>query len=394
MQYVGIDIGSEKHCVAIVDDEGKVLRKPTTFTEDDEGYAKLLEMLGDSGLTMVAMEATGCYWKNLFAALAARGYGVALLNPSRTASFAAEEMRRTKTDALDALSIARFAAQKKPAVTRLADEATDELRELVRHRDRLSQQFGDRTRQLHRLVFLGFPELRAVLKSLDTELATCLLRNFPTAAAFREASEGQIANLRYDQRHFVGRALAKELRAAAATSVGAHHGHAYRLQVEHACEDMDLLRRRIRMLDRDIEQLLDKHEVGKLLTTIPGIGPHTAARLVATFGDFSGFPDAAAIASFVGVVPAHRHSGKRTPLHAGLTHYGNAKLRTKLWMPTLAAVQKNPWLRAYYEGLVARGKLKKVALVASMRKLLGAVFSVAKNRKPFIPQLPPKTAAA
>jgi len=394
MQYVGIDIGSEKHFVAIVDEEGRLLRKPTPFTESSEGYAKLLELLGDPEDSLVAMEATGCYWKNAFAALAAQGYRVALLNPSRTANFAAEEMRRTKTDALDAAAIARFAAQKKPAVTRLADDVTDELRELVRHRDRLSQQFGDRIRQLHRLVFLGFPELRTVLKSLDSELATCLLRNFPTAAAFREASEGEIANLRYDGRHYVGRELAKKLRAAAATSVGAHHGYAYRLQVEHACEDMDLLRRRLRMLDRDLEQLLDKHDVGKLLTTIPGIGPHTAARLVATFGDFSGFPDAAALASFVGVVPAHRHSGKRTPLHAGLTRYGDAKLRSKLWMPTLAAVQKNIWLRAYYEGLLARGKLKKVALVAAMRKLLAAIFSVAKNRKPFVLQLPPKAAAA
>jgi len=55
-------------------------------------------------------------------------------------------------------------------------------------------------------------------------------------------------------------------------------------------------------------------------------------------------------------------------------------------MPTLTAVRKNPWLRAYYERLRARGKLPKVALVAAMRKLLIAVYSVAKSRKPFVPQ--------
>jgi transposase len=57
-------------------------------------------------------------------------------------------------------------------------------------------------------------------------------------------------------------------------------------------------------------------------------------------------------------------------------------------MPVLAAVRKNPWLRAYYEGLIARGKLPKVALVAAMRKLLHAVYSVATHRRPFVPHLP------
>jgi transposase len=57
-------------------------------------------------------------------------------------------------------------------------------------------------------------------------------------------------------------------------------------------------------------------------------------------------------------------------------------------MPTLTAVRRNPWLRAHYHRLLARGKLPKVALVACMRKLLLAVYSVAKNRRPFVAQLP------
>ena len=56
---------------------------------------------------------------------------------------------------------------------------------------------------------------------------------------------------------------------------------------------------------------------------------------------------------------------------------------TAPWMPTLGAVRRNPWLRAFYEGLRARGKPPKLALVAAMRKLLHAAYSVAKNRKPF-----------
>ena len=56
-------------------------------------------------------------------------------------------------------------------------------------------------------------------------------------------------------------------------------------------------------------------------------------------------------------------------------------------MPTLVAVRTNPWLRAYYDGLRARGKLPKVALIAALHKLLFAVYSVAKHRRPFVPHL-------
>ena len=152
--------------------------------------------------------------------------------------------------------------------------------------------------------------------------------------------------------------------------MGRHHGEAYQLQVRYICEDLDVLRRRLRDLERDIERFLEDHEVGRLLTTIEGIGPQTSARLVATFGNFSSFRSGAALASYVGAIPALRQSGKRTSSRAGLTRIGAASLRAKLWMPVPTAVRKNPWLRAYYEGLVARGKLpKRVTCAAKAAKI-------------------------
>ncbi len=354
------------------------------------GYARLLDLLGEPADALVAMEATGHYWQNLFATLVTRGFAGALLNPLRTRRFAGEELERTKTDAIDALGLARFAAQKRPAPARLPDPATEELRELVRLRDRLVQDFGDRLRQLHRLVDLGFPEFTRYVKGLDSELATAILHDYPTAAALQGVSVTRLASLRYDGRHTVGDALARQLVAAAAVSVGRHQGEAYRIQVRFACEDLDLLRRRLRALTGDIERLLSQHEVGTLLTSIDGIGPQTAARLVAELGDPAQFRDAAALAAYVGVIPATRQSGKSKASRAGLTPIGHAALRAALWMPTLTAVRKNPWLRAYYERLRARGKLPKVALVAAMRKLLVAVYAGAKHRRPFIPHVIPQ----
>jgi transposase len=387
MRFVGIDVAAERHMAASVGEAGDVLLKPMPFTEDAEGYRTLFDRLGAPTDTLVAMEATGHYWKNLFAALVAHGFTVALLNPLRTHRFAGEDLQRTQTDAIDALGIARFAAQKRPVATRLPDRATEELRELVRFRDRLVQDFGDRVRQLHRLVDLGFPEFTRYVRDLGSALATAVLRDYPTAAAFQGVSLRRVAGLRYDGQHRVGDELARGLLDAAPHSVGRHHGEAYRLQVRYTCEDLDLLRRRLRDLERDIERRLDDHEVGRLLTTIDGIGPQTSARLVATFGDFAAFRSGATLASYVGVIPGLRQSGKRTSPRAALTPIGAADLRAKLWMPVLTAVRKNPWLRAYYQGLIARGKLPKVALIAAMRKLLHAVYSVAIHRRPFVPHL-------
>ena len=71
------------------------------------------------------MEATGHYWKNLFATLATAGHSVALLNPLRTLHFAGEQLERTKTDAIDAPGLARFATQKQPTPTRLPEATTE-----------------------------------------------------------------------------------------------------------------------------------------------------------------------------------------------------------------------------------------------------------------------------
>jgi transposase len=393
MRFVGVDIGKDSHVVAVVDESQAVLIRPTTIEANGAGHAKLLELLGSPNETIVAMEATGHYWQNLFAFLASKGFSIALLNPLRTRRFAEEDLVRAKTDAIDALAIARFAAQKRPAITKLPDEATIELRELVRLRDRWVQELGDHVRQLHRLVDLGFPEFTRHVKTLDSTLATEILAEYPTAAAFRRARLGELANLRYDGRHAVGRALATALIDAAKTSVGAHHSKVYQLQVRTLCEDITTLRTRLRRIEGEIERTLETHEVGTLLTTIDGIGPHTAARIIAEVGDPASYRDAAALAAYVGVVPATHHSGKHRPLRAPISNLGNARLRRALWMPTLTAVRRNPWLAAFYAGLRARGKLPKVALVAAMRKLLAAVYSVAKNRKPFVPKLPAQAAA-
>lgn len=388
MRFAGIDIASQTHVVAIVDAEGNVVVRATPFGEDVEGYARLRELLGTPKEVVVAFEATGHYWQNLAAALAADGFGLVLLNPIRTRRYAESNMARAKTDAIDALGIARFASEKRLEPQYVPDVATDELRELVHLRDRLQQDLGDRTRQLHRAVDLAFPELTGIIRDLASRKATTILARYPTARAMARARESELAALVYDGRHKVGKDLARKLMHSAERSVGAHQGTPYELQTKFYCQDIDLFRQRLAQLDDDISGLLEQHEIGKLLVTIDGIGVNTAARLIAEFGDPSQFGSAAGLAAYVGVAPHPNHSGKRRPRSAPTGYLSDASLRAKLWMPTLTAVRKNAWLRQFYERLRAAGKPGKVALIASMRKLLTAVYSVAKHRAPFVPHLP------
>ena len=394
-RFAGIDIGSERHVVAVVDEHGTVMVKPSPFGEEAAGYRRLVELLGSPEDCLIAMEATGHYWRNLFAYLVTKCFTVALVNQLRTRRFAEEELERTKTDAIDALGIARFAAQKHPAASQVAEEGLDELREVVRLRDRLLQDLGDRVRQLHRVLDLSFPEFTRYVRGLDSELATMILARYPTAAALRNVSVKKLAGLRYDGRHPVGEELASDLIGAAKLSVGRHQSEPYRLQVHYACEDIVMLRRRVRELEGDIERRLEQHQVGKLLTSIAGIGPQTAACIIAELGDPARFGSIKALASYVGVAPRLRQSGKRRLSGRRMLPLGNARLRRALWMPTLSAIRVNPWLRAYYLRLRAAGKRPKVALIAVMHKLLAAIFSVARRRQPFVASFvfPPVVAA-
>lgn len=382
--FAGIDIASERHVLARLDAQGAPIGRPIPFGEDQAGHARLLEALGPPPV-LVVLEATGHYWKNVFATLNAAGHEVVLLNPFTARRYQDVGLARTKTDAIDAEALARFAFERRPAATVLFDEVAEALRELVRHRDRLRQDFDDRVRQLHRLIDLCFPEFTRYVRGLSSMLATALIAEHPTAQAFARANPRRLARFRYDGRRRIGPELAEQLVTAAKRSVGRHHGAVYELQARHLCQDIDLWRLRLKEIDRDIEALLDAHEVGGLLLSIDGIGPQSAARIIAAVGDPARFRSAGAFAAYVGVVPALRQSGKMSGrIRASTGVMSNARLRRALWMPVLGAVRRNPWLRRFYERLRAAGKPPKLALVAAMRKLLHAVYSVARNRRPFV----------
>jgi len=78
------------------------------------------------------------------------------------------------------------------------------------------------------------------------------------------------------------------------------------VRIKYLCEDLEVLRRRLKDLARDVGRKVDEHELGKLIMTIEGVGPLTAACLIAELGDPARFDSPGAIASYIGVIPPIR----------------------------------------------------------------------------------------
>ena len=139
----------------------------------------------------------------------------------------------------------------------------------------------------------------------------------------------------------------------------------------------------------DVESDMAKHvtahfaELDQLLQTAGGIGPVASATLIADLPEL-GHLTRRQIASLVGVAPIACDSGQMRG-HRRIQG-GRFELRRALYMATLSAAHHNPVISAHYQRLVTAGKIKKVALVACMRKLLTILNAMAKTRTAFNPQ--------
>jgi transposase len=158
-----------------------------------------------------------------------------------------------------------------------------------------------------------------------------------------------------------------------------------RLEIdEHIC----LLEKQIKVLGKQIDERIENNEEwkarSKILVTVPGVGEVTSMTLVAELPEL-GHLDKKKIATLVGVAPMNCDSGK----YRGKRKIwgGRASVRSALYMATFSAVRWNPVIRSYFESLMARGKLYKVAMVACMHKLLGILNAMVAHNKPWCPQL-------
>ncbi|EJJ28567.1 IS110 family transposase [Rhizobium sp. CF142] len=144
------------------------------------------------------------------------------------------------------------------------------------------------------------------------------------------------------------------------------------------------LRRELESLDADLDDHIRKSPIWRvretLLVSVPGVGPTTARTLLAELPEL-GSLDRRQIASLAGLAPWTRQSG--TWKGKSFIGGGRGKVRAVLFMAALVASRHNPSLKAFRDRLVAAGKPKIVAIVATMRKLLTILNAIIRDSKPW-----------
>lgn len=388
--FVGIDVGSDKHALCILDQGGKRTLR-LTFAESYEGYERLKQaIVGNDAL--IGMEATGHYWRNLFATLVGWGFSVALINPLATKKHAESELSRAKTDRADAESIARFLREKCPTPTPLASDKTVALKELIQWRERIVTDLVAKRNALHRLLDMVFPEFSSLVKDPTGQVALFLLERWPLAAQIAKLDPEALAAEVYNGKHHVGLKLAEALVRKANKTIGRHQNSAYALRIKATVAEVRLNQKHLEEVTRAITELLDDDEQARLLKSIPGVGDVTAAAFLSEIGDSTRFQSAKQLVGFVGLAPKVTHSGKSTPLHGRICKVGSKHLRQILYMAAVAAIRCNPVIQTFYRRLRDRGKSSKTALTACAAKLLHLMFAVLRRNRPFEPILIPHRA--
>jgi transposase len=140
------------------------------------------------------------------------------------------------------------------------------------------------------------------------------------------------------------------------------------------------MRAEIETLEDQINQAIQDdpvwHATAQRLQSTPGVGPITAATLVAELPEL-GQLNRQKIAALVGLAPFNRDSGKQRGKRR--IFGGRASVRTVLYMAALSAIKCNPVIKAFYQRLLDKGKVKKVAITACMRKLLVILNTMVKT---------------
>lgn len=153
---------------------------------------------------------------------------------------------------------------------------------------------------------------------------------------------------------------------------------------------LEWLQAEVKALDHELDQLIEASPLYRLqedlLRTVPGVGPVLCRTLLAHLPEL-GHLSSKCLAALVGVAPFNCDSGRYRGLR--IIWGGRASVRMVLYMGTLVAVRFNPVLRQFYERLLAKGKPKKVALVACMHKLLTILNAIIRTQTPWRLELKP-----
>jgi transposase len=160
-------------------------------------------------------------------------------------------------------------------------------------------------------------------------------------------------------------------------------------EVKHLLnKSLQHLEKHIVVIRARMEAIIKEQQLPMLsnLTSIPGIGKKTAIALLILSGGFSKFGNYKQLSAYIGLSPRIYQSGSSVKGKARICKMGMSSIRAQLYVCAWSARRCNSACKELYERLVAKGKAKRLALIAVANKLIKQVFAIATNNTPFLIQ--------
>ena len=350
MRCAGLDIHRDTivACVRLAE-AGGVTRLVETFATTTSELERLSEWLAGHGVTCIAMEATGVYWKPVWAVLAG-DFGLVLANAHHV-----KAVPGRKTDVNDATWLADLLAHgliQSSFVPAMPEQA---LRDLTRARQQLTREKASHVQRINKTLQAATIKLGSVLSNIMGQSGRILLE----ALAAGERDPERLAGL-----------VRTKIRASHAQVVEAVRGRLaahQRLLLQVYLAQVDALDAAIAAIDHELgERLEPVQETVQRLTTMPGLSPLSAAVVISEIGiDMSRFPTAGHLISWAGLCPRNDESaGKRRSTRL---RKGAPWLKTTLVQCAWAGTRKKgSYLQAQFQRLRhRRGPKKAVCAVAA-----------------------------
>jgi len=363
----GLDVHKKTVVAAIIVPDGQAgLRKEVrTFGTMTADLLGLSDWLLSFGVTHVAMESTGEYWKPIYNILE-ENFEVLLVNARHI-----KQVSGRKTDVMDAEWIADLLRHGLLRSSFIPPVGQRELRELTRHRTNFVRERASVVNRIQKTLESANIKLASVASNVMGVSGRAMLEAIVAGTTNATEMAGLAKGRLREKREQLDKALEGRVKP--------HHRF---VLAELLCQ-VDSLDESIARFDAEIEKYCHPFEEEvELLDTIPGVAQRIAEVIVSEIGsDMSRFPTADHLAAWAGVAPGNNESaGKR---YSGTTRHGDRALTVALLQAAHAAARtRNTYLSAQYHRLAGR-RGKKRAIVAVAHSILVISYHIIQRKEPY-----------
>jgi transposase len=386
--FVGVDVGKGTHHAVALDRKGKRLLD-SALPNDETKLRALIGKLKEQGQFLLVVDQPATVGALPVAVARAEGVLVAYLPGLAMRRIADLHAGEAKTDARDAYIIAE-AARSLPHTLRslkLADNQVAELTMLCGFDEDLAGQITQTSNRIRGLLTQIHPALERVLgPRLDHPTVLDLLERYPSPAQLAALSQKQLANRLVKLALRMGKTWAAEIHQALSEQTVVVLGtQAASIVLPRLAQQLAALRIQRDEVAKEVERLVLAHPLHPVLTSMPGVGVRTAARLLIDVASRA-FASAAHLAGYAGLAPVTRRSG--TSIRGELpSRRGNKQLKRALFLSAFAAL-RDPVSRAYYTRKISQGKRHNQALIALARRRCDVLFAMLRDGTLYSPPRP------